>query len=73
MQKKNFKFGIKIPNTLKRALEIDRETNMDFWAKAIIKEMHNSLCIFEFLDDDAPLPVDIRGYHTVLCLMSRWT
>ena len=62
MQKKNYKFGIEIPNTLKRALEIDRETNTDFWAKAIIKEMKNCLCIFEFLDDDAPLPV---GYQRI--------
>ena len=62
MSKKNFKFGIEVPDTLKRALEIDRETNTDFWAKAIIKEMKNCLCIFEFLDDDTPTSV---GYQKI--------
>jgi inorganic pyrophosphatase len=37
--KKSHKFGIEIPNTTKRAYEIDQETGTDFWAKAIEKEM----------------------------------
>ena len=33
------KFGIRLPKTVKEALEIDRITNTDFWKKAINKEM----------------------------------
>ena len=29
------KFGIEVPRTIKRALEIDQETGTDFWYKAI--------------------------------------
>lgn len=37
--KRTHKFGIEIPKTVKRALEIDKETGTDFWEKAILKEM----------------------------------
>jgi hypothetical protein len=37
--KKAQKFGLEIPNSIKRALEIDKETGTDFWRKAIDKEM----------------------------------
>jgi hypothetical protein len=32
-------FGILLPKTVKEALDIDRVTNMDFWRKAVNKEM----------------------------------
>ncbi len=34
-RKKDYKFGIELPRTIKRALEIDRETGTTFWADAI--------------------------------------
>ena len=54
--KKTHKFGLEIPTTVKRALEIDRETGTDFWRKAIEKEMHHVLCAFEILADGAAEP-----------------
>ena len=33
------KFGIRLPQYVKEALEIDRITGTDFWQKAINKEM----------------------------------
>ena len=41
------KFGIEVPRTIKRALEIDKETGTDFWYKAIGKEMTNNSLAFE--------------------------
>ena len=35
------KFGLELPKTVKRALEIDRTSGTDFWRQAIIKEMGN--------------------------------
>ena len=35
------KFGLELPKTVKRALEIDRTMGTDFWCQAIIKEMGN--------------------------------
>jgi hypothetical protein len=31
----NSKFGIEVPKTIKRALELDKETGTTFWADAI--------------------------------------
>ena len=33
------KFGIKLPHSVKEALEIDQATGTDFWRKALNKEM----------------------------------
>jgi hypothetical protein len=45
-----------MPTSIKRALEIDQETNTDLWRKAIEKEMHHVMCAFEILESDAPEP-----------------
>ena len=49
--------GIKLPKTVKHALEIDKETGMTFWKDAIKKEVAAVWKAFEFLDEDAPDPV----------------
>jgi hypothetical protein len=54
--KRSHKFGLEVPMSVKRALEIDQETGTDLWRKAIEKEMHHVLCAFEILDEDAPEP-----------------
>jgi hypothetical protein len=54
--KRSHKFGIEVPTSVKRALEIDQETNSNLWRKAIEKEMHHVMCAFEILDEDAPEP-----------------
>jgi hypothetical protein len=45
------KFSIEIPKTVKRALDIDQETQTDFWRKAIEKEMKNVSPAFQILED----------------------
>ena len=54
---KNEKFGLEIPKTLRRALEIDRETGTNFWRKALEKEMKNILPVFEILEEGQKVPV----------------
>jgi hypothetical protein len=62
-QKRSHKFGIEVPRTVKRALEIDRETGTDFWAKAIEKEMKHVLPAFEISSSDANAPVGSTWIH----------
>jgi len=50
-KKKNNKFGIEIPKTVERALEIDRESGTDLWQKAIEKEMSHVQVAFNILDE----------------------
>lgn len=67
------KYGLEIPKTLKRALEIDQETGTDFWAKAIAKEMSRVKIAYEPKPDASPN--DIRsgadktfiGYQEISC------
>lgn len=58
----NQKFGIELPHTVKRALEIDRETGTTFWIDAIKKEMGTTHPAFKFLAAGSPLPV---GYQKI--------
>jgi Reverse transcriptase (RNA-dependent DNA polymerase) len=63
------KFGIEVPKTTKRALEIDKETKTDFWRKAIEKEMKNNASAFELLElltNGGKIPV---GYQLIKCHM----
>lgn len=50
------KYGIELPKTVKEALEIDRRTGTDFWARAIAKEMKAVSKAFQILDPDARHP-----------------
>ena len=59
--KKTHKYSVELPKTVKRALEIDRETGTDFWRKALDKEMKNVMVAFEFIDDDQ-VPI---GYNKI--------
>jgi hypothetical protein len=55
--KRTHKFGIEIPKTVKRALEIDKETNTDFWEKATLKEMKHVRPAFRILEDEDVIPI----------------
>lgn len=61
--KRTHKYGIELPKTVAEALEIDRKTSTDFWAKAIDKEMRKVEMAFEFLEDDQ-IPI---GYKEIKC------
>jgi hypothetical protein len=53
-KKKDFKLGIKVPTTVERALQIDRETGTNLWSKAIEKEMLHMFPAFKILDEGEP-------------------
>ncbi len=64
--KKEQKFGLEIPNGIKWALEIDKETHTDFWQKAIAKEMLHVRPAFNIQPPDSKPPV---GSKCIPCHM----
>ena len=58
------KYGIKIPKTVERALEIDRETGTDYWRKALQLEISKIFPAVKILDEGVGAPV---GYQTIPC------
>ena len=54
------KFGIEVPKTTKRALEIDKETKTDFWRNASV------FGLLELLTNGGKIPV---GYQLIKCHM----
>ena len=51
------KFGLELPKTVKRALEIDEETGTTFWHDALRKEMGNiEPCMKVLCEGEQPLP-----------------
>ena len=50
------KFGVKLPKTLKHAVEIDRETGTMYWGDALKLEMKNVEVAFDIKDDDYHIP-----------------
>ena len=67
-RKSNMKFGLKIPQTVAEAYEIDRENGNNLWATAIEKEMTSikEFGTFDILDNDQRIPV---GYQEITCHM----
>ena len=51
------KFGLELPKTVERALEIDRETGTKFWQEAIRKEVGTVLPALEIKERGDPVPV----------------
>ena len=64
--KTTHKFGFEIPKTIKRALEIERETETTLWRDAIQKEMQNVRIAFKTSDDNDKIP---PGYQWMQCHM----
>jgi len=58
------KYGIELPKTVKRALEIDKETGTTFWRDALEKEMKNVGIAFKMLEEDEKVP---PGYEHIFC------
>ena len=76
------KFGIRLPHSVKEALEIDQATGADFWRKALNKEMSKVKVAWEARDgitlDDVRngKVLDLIGFQksvATLCSTSRWT
>ena len=52
-----YKYGHKIPKTVKEAFALDKENGNDRWRKAIEKEMGNVMIAFTILEDSEGTPV----------------
>ena len=67
------KFGIKLPHSVKEALEIDQATGTDFWRKALNKEMSKVKVAWEAREGITPEDVrsgkvfDLIGYQEIGC------
>jgi len=64
--KSTHKFGIEVPKNVKRALEIDKETNTNYWEKAILKEMTHIRPAFRVLEEQESTPI---GSQWIPCHM----
>jgi hypothetical protein len=64
--KRNHKFGIEIPTSVKDALEIDKKNGNTYWANAIATEMKNVRAAFKILPDSTKAP---NGYQKINCNM----
>ena len=58
------KFGIELPKTVKRALEIDEETGTTFWQDALQKEMGTVMKAFDILPEGSKQP---QGREFIKC------
>ena len=69
------KFGIRLPHSVEEALEIDRITGTDFWAKAINKEMTKVKVAWKRHEGHTPDDVragkatDLIGFQEIGCHM----
>jgi len=64
--KKMVKYGIKLPHSVKEALQFDRDSGTTFWRDTITKEMRNVMPAFKILEGDELVPV---GYKHIDCHM----
>ena len=62
----NYKYGIRVPTSVKEAYEIDRENNDTYWTDAIKLEMKNVGIAFDILPEGADRPL---GCQFVDCFM----
>ena len=49
-KKSGYKFGIRVPQSIEEALELDRLNNNDLWYQAIKKELEKVRVVFKLLD-----------------------
>ena len=52
-----YKYGHRVPKTVKEAFELDKINGNDRWRRAIEKEMSNVMIAFKILDDNEGTPV----------------
>jgi hypothetical protein len=56
MVRKNMKFGVKIPQTVEDATDLDKDNGNNLWEVAINKELKNVIVAFKLLDDGTKPP-----------------
>jgi hypothetical protein len=62
--RKDYKYGIKVPNTIAEARRLDKENGDAYWERSVEKEMKNVRVAFKVLDDDQYVPV---GFLQIPC------
>ena len=73
--KTTHKYGIQLPHSMEEALELDRESNTDYWAKAIAKENTQVKVSWYAMDGVTPNDVyngkikELTGYQEIKCHM----
>jgi hypothetical protein len=72
--KTSHKYGVQLPHSVQEALAIDKETEIDFWWKAIQKELNKVMMAFEF--DESMTPEQLQqnksayvGFQEISCHM----
>ena len=67
MIKRDIKFGIRIPRTVKEALEFDTNNGNDLWQASINKELKNVKVAFELLaeGEEPPIGSKLIPYHII--------
>jgi hypothetical protein len=67
------KYGVRVPKTVKEALQIDKENNNTLWADAIKKEMSKAQVSYVPIDGATPEQVranqvaELRGFQEIKC------
>ena len=67
------KYGIRVPKTIKEALQLDKEDGNTYWADAIKKEMSKAQVSYVPIDGATPEQVranqvaELRGYQEIKC------
>ena len=61
-----YKFGLRVPNTVEEALEIDRERGDTLWQDAINKEMANVRIAFDIKSDRSAPPGYLLIPHNII-------
>jgi hypothetical protein len=63
-KKTGYKYGIKVPNNIKEAFDLDKTNGDNCWRTAVTKEMSNVQVAFDILEEDQHLP---PGYSKCTC------
>ena len=67
MAKKSYKFGVKVPNTVEEAINLDQINGNELWKMAIEKEIGNVKVAFQLMEEGEKLPVGSKEipYHII--------
>jgi hypothetical protein len=62
--------GIEIPNTGRRAIELDNENGNTLWQDAVAKELKNVKITFKVLEEGTNVPAgnNLNGCHLIITM-----
>jgi hypothetical protein len=64
--RRDYKFGIRVPNNIQEARALDKENGDAFWERSVEKEMKNVRIAFKILPNGERVPV---GYQQIPCML----